>query len=181
MPCCSPPKSGGKRKRQPLMITKYIPPRCPVLHTLPKTPSNYAPAKEHGTPPKRQKVSGRLSNPAFRTTKPEPSSINDIIRQHSRSRLYVKPLHWTSHHLDLLQCRFKSELESSEDSTSYIYDAYRMLSKEATIFTQKERKLVRQSWGNVTNAFEDFWDTGSNNAGNAIGDLFATFGSQEFW
>ena len=27
---------------------------------------------------------------------PEPSSVYDILRQHSRSRLYLVPLHWTS-------------------------------------------------------------------------------------
>ncbi|KAK0701115.1 hypothetical protein B0T21DRAFT_134619 [Apiosordaria backusii] len=37
---------------------------------------------------------------------PEPSSINDILRSHSRERLYVPPLQWTAHHLDLLGCRF---------------------------------------------------------------------------
>ncbi|KAI1157805.1 hypothetical protein F5B18DRAFT_139175 [Nemania serpens] len=37
---------------------------------------------------------------------PEPSSINSIIREHNRSRLYVRPLHWTSQHLQLLGCRF---------------------------------------------------------------------------
>jgi hypothetical protein len=37
---------------------------------------------------------------------PEPLSINSILRQHCRSRLYVPPLHWTSDHLQLLDCRF---------------------------------------------------------------------------
>ncbi|KAK3933438.1 hypothetical protein QBC46DRAFT_402393 [Diplogelasinospora grovesii] len=36
----------------------------------------------------------------------EPLSINDILRKHSRDRLFVPPLHWTSQHLALLECRF---------------------------------------------------------------------------
>ncbi|KAK0639581.1 hypothetical protein B0T16DRAFT_245996 [Cercophora newfieldiana] len=36
----------------------------------------------------------------------EPSSINDILRSHSRDRLYIPPFQWTAQHLDLLGCRF---------------------------------------------------------------------------
>ncbi|KAH7308979.1 hypothetical protein B0I35DRAFT_441127 [Stachybotrys elegans] len=36
----------------------------------------------------------------------EPCSINDILRKHSRERLYVKPLHWTSKQLHHLGCDF---------------------------------------------------------------------------
>jgi len=45
-----------------------------------------------------------LSSPSRST--PEPSSINDILRRHSRSRLYVYPIQWTSDQLELLECRF---------------------------------------------------------------------------
>lgn len=37
---------------------------------------------------------------------PKPSSINDILRSHSRDRLYIPPLQWTAQHLDLLDCPF---------------------------------------------------------------------------
>jgi len=37
---------------------------------------------------------------------PQSSSLNDLIRQHCRDRLYVQPLHWTAQHLQLLGCRF---------------------------------------------------------------------------
>lgn len=37
---------------------------------------------------------------------PEPLSINGILRQHSRSRLFVKPLRWKQLQLELLGCRF---------------------------------------------------------------------------
>jgi len=40
---------------------------------------------------------------------PEPLSINYLIREQSRSRLYVSPLRWTSQHLQLLDCRFLPE------------------------------------------------------------------------
>jgi hypothetical protein len=50
----------------------------------------------------------RLSSPAtiLRPPVPEPLSINSIIRQYCRRRFYVRPLHWTSDHLQLLDCRF---------------------------------------------------------------------------
>ncbi|KAL7953625.1 hypothetical protein V8C34DRAFT_320717 [Trichoderma compactum] len=41
---------------------------------------------------------------------PEPSSINDIHRQHCRKSLYVKPLYWTLQHLDLLGCQFHADI-----------------------------------------------------------------------
>jgi hypothetical protein len=37
---------------------------------------------------------------------PEPRSINDVLRQHCRERLYVHPLRWTSRQLLLLDCQF---------------------------------------------------------------------------
>ncbi|KAK3363711.1 hypothetical protein B0T25DRAFT_470005 [Lasiosphaeria hispida] len=40
------------------------------------------------------------------TRSPEPSSINDIMRSHSRDRLYVPPIQWMTRHLDLLGCQF---------------------------------------------------------------------------
>lgn len=39
---------------------------------------------------------------------PQPLSLNDLLRQHCRDRLYIKPLHWTAQHLQLLKCRFVS-------------------------------------------------------------------------
>jgi len=40
---------------------------------------------------------------------PTSSSINNIIRQHPRVRLYVTPLHWQMRHLELLGCQFVPE------------------------------------------------------------------------
>jgi hypothetical protein len=37
---------------------------------------------------------------------PQSFSLNDLLRQHCRDRLYVQPLHWTAQHLQLLECRF---------------------------------------------------------------------------
>ncbi|KAK4078362.1 uncharacterized protein Triagg1_3378 [Trichoderma aggressivum f. europaeum] len=47
---------------------------------------------------------------------PEPSSINDILRQHCRESLYVKPLYWTLHHLELLGCQFYAKIEKEENA-----------------------------------------------------------------
>lgn len=40
---------------------------------------------------------------------PEPNSINAIIREHCRRRLYVRPLLWTLEQLILLGCEFISK------------------------------------------------------------------------
>ncbi|KAK3358785.1 hypothetical protein B0T25DRAFT_531157 [Lasiosphaeria hispida] len=45
-------------------------------------------------------------SPVSLSQSPEPSSINNILRNHSRDRLYIPPLQWTAQHLDLLGCRF---------------------------------------------------------------------------
>jgi hypothetical protein len=37
---------------------------------------------------------------------PESGSINAIIHANSRTRLYVRPIKWTSDQLEVLQCRF---------------------------------------------------------------------------
>jgi hypothetical protein len=37
---------------------------------------------------------------------PQSFSLNDLLRQHCRDRLYIQPLHWTAQHLQLLECRF---------------------------------------------------------------------------
>ncbi|KAJ4328617.1 hypothetical protein N0V84_000976 [Fusarium piperis] len=49
---------------------------------------------------------------------PQPSSINSILREHSRTRLYVKPLYWTSQHLQLLNCQFVLENGPRPDESS---------------------------------------------------------------
>jgi hypothetical protein len=40
---------------------------------------------------------------------PKPGSINDILRQHCRARLYVRPIAWTHDQLRLLGCQFAAE------------------------------------------------------------------------
>ncbi|RSL97464.1 hypothetical protein CDV31_013016 [Fusarium ambrosium] len=49
-------------------------------------------------------------------SEPQPSSINSIIRKHSRSRLYVSPFHWTSQHLQLLDCQFVLEKAAQQQN-----------------------------------------------------------------
>lgn len=51
-----------------------------------------APSKQHCSPT------------AF--AKPELGSINAILREHCRTRLFVEPIIWTCEHLRLLECRF---------------------------------------------------------------------------
>ncbi|KAK3331663.1 hypothetical protein B0T19DRAFT_438551 [Cercophora scortea] len=53
--------------------------------------------------------STRLSTTADKFRPPEPLSLNSTLRAHSRTRLYVNPLYWTSQHLLLLDCRFVRE------------------------------------------------------------------------
>lgn len=100
VPSLQSPRSGSKRKAQSFLLSP--PPRrsrspspsaSTLAPTITKTPSS---------------VWSQPSSPAtiLRPSVPEPLSINSIIRQYCRSRLYVPPLHWTSNHLQLLDCRF---------------------------------------------------------------------------
>ena len=47
----------------------------------------------------------------------ELSSINGILRQHARQRLYVRPLHWTAEHLRLLGCVFTTDRHAAVGKT----------------------------------------------------------------
>ena len=42
----------------------------------------------------------------FHAIAPEPASINAILREHCRARLYVRPVAWTMEQPRLLGCRF---------------------------------------------------------------------------
>lgn len=92
--------------------------------TMPASVTNKPPAKSSARPlpaepkstPKRKAEAllpsppcQRLSRPPSITPPPEPLSINDIIRQHCRTRLYVPPWCWTDSHLHLLGCEFVPE------------------------------------------------------------------------
>jgi hypothetical protein len=51
---------------------------------------------------------------------PQPLSLNGLLRQHYRDRLYVQPLHWTTQHLELLKCRFvRRQCTSQPVSSTY--------------------------------------------------------------
>jgi len=49
---------------------------------------------------------------------PQPFSLNDLLRQHCHDRLYVKPLHWTAQHLQLLKCRFVRRQRTPQPTSS---------------------------------------------------------------
>jgi len=49
---------------------------------------------------------------------PQPFSLNDLLRQHCHDRLYVKPLHWTAQHLQLLKCRFVRRQRTPQPTNS---------------------------------------------------------------
>jgi len=49
---------------------------------------------------------------------PQSSSLNDLLRQHCRDRLYVQPLHWTAQHLQLLGCRFVRRQRTPQPASS---------------------------------------------------------------
>ena len=49
---------------------------------------------------------------------PQPFSLNDLLRQHCHDRLYIKPLHWTAQHLQLLKCRFFRRQRTPQPTSS---------------------------------------------------------------
>ncbi|KAK5651149.1 hypothetical protein OQA88_13243 [Cercophora sp. LCS_1] len=83
--------------------------------TLPKcdTPALKSKHSANGELDSSQSKRGRITSkratapsPVSLSRSPEPSSIDDILRSHSRDRLYILPLQWTAQHLDLLGCLF---------------------------------------------------------------------------
>jgi hypothetical protein len=105
VPSSQSPRSSSKRKAQAFLPS---PPRR--RHC--RSPSPFSSPSLSTLSPTITKTPSptwsRLSSPAtiLRPPVPEPLSINSVIRQYCRSRLYVPPLHWTSDHLQLLDCRF---------------------------------------------------------------------------
>jgi hypothetical protein len=49
---------------------------------------------------------------------PQSFSLNDLLRQHCRDRLYIQPLHWTAQHLQLLGCRFVCRRRTPQPASS---------------------------------------------------------------
>ncbi|GAB1313423.1 hypothetical protein MFIFM68171_03633 [Madurella fahalii] len=46
------------------------------------------------------------STHSLAVARPEPNSVNHILREHCRTRLYIAPILWKESHLRLLQCHF---------------------------------------------------------------------------
>lgn len=103
------PKSGQKRKIGDAILSELQPQqyrRCRrCRHLFSFTPDSSA--------------SSYLNlPPTCHVRAPEPGSINSIMREHSRTRLYVRPFLWTSQHLQLLECQFVFEKAPQQTETS---------------------------------------------------------------
>lgn len=71
-------------------------------------------------------------------------SINEIFRKHSRDRLFVHPLHWTSQHLGLLECRFaRINAELNECQHSGFPESLRLAASELTQAYMTKSSIVR--------------------------------------
>lgn len=64
------------------------------------------------SPPAQRRCPVRFKTPSAPCAQPtgrgpaEPTSIQNILQENCRSRLYVPPIAWTSDHLRFLECRF---------------------------------------------------------------------------
>lgn len=170
-------RTGAKRKRQPLEIVGYLPRKLPSLYPVIKLVGSETLPEDQMTSPKRVKLPDQQPYPAFATTKPEPSSINDLIRQHPRTRLYVKPSQWTPQHLELLQCHFGKAHKYHSDLKSSIFDAYQSLSRKDTVLSQDEREEIEFAWERFKEATEYFWTETSKNLSLVPWNLTAAFGA----
>lgn len=58
--------------------------------------------------PTKRRCILRLAQSHFNRSiaRPEPNSINHILREQCRTRLYVAPIFWRENHMRLLQCNF---------------------------------------------------------------------------
>ncbi|CAH0022789.1 unnamed protein product, partial [Clonostachys rhizophaga] len=83
------------------MTTPYRLNKRKACHCIPGSPFLKRPRTNPSVPPW----------PESRPT--EASSLNGLLRQHNRVRLYVSPLHWTSQHLELLNLRYKKKKRKS--------------------------------------------------------------------
>lgn len=96
-----------------ILVPIFPPDRMPAVHHIPKrkpeTPLECTPQKRRRGSTPSAPPSGpphASPTPSRSAESPEPSSINAVLREHHRTRLYVPPLHWTQTHLQLLGCRF---------------------------------------------------------------------------
>lgn len=53
-----------------------------------------------------------------------PKSVNQILRENARERLFVVPLRWSDRHLDLLGCTFEQAHLVNDDKARVFNEAY---------------------------------------------------------
>ena len=139
------PKPGQKGQHEPPGPSHCPPQPHTLSHSTPRTASKRTSAAEHEQSlpsPKRLKRSSRKE---LGPCKPDPLSLNGILRQHSRARLYVMPLHWTSTHLQLLRCRFTPKSRISPSSLTVKEDT-QVIEAEEPVDAHLGRQTSRVDW-----------------------------------
>lgn len=109
----------------------------------------------------------------------EAPSINSIIRQHNRVRLYVPPLKWNMQHLELLGCRFvpgkprkKRRISASERGTRSGSATRRQQRGEGTALSNAA--AVRMASGHLIHARTNSFKT------LAIRELLEDYGTNRY-
>ena len=128
-------------------------------------------------------VGDSMASPAPAAATPiqqhEAPSINSIIRQHNRVRLYVPPLKWNMQHLELLGCRFVSEkprkkrrVSASEQKTRSGSATRRQHHGEGTALSNEA--AVRMASGHLIHARTNSFKT------LAIRELLEDYGTNRY-
>jgi len=132
-------------------------------------PSLKSGSKRKAEAPPGPRRRGPSSSAWWSRSTPEPLSINDILRQHSQSRLYVSPIRWTFEHLELLGCRFAKRRRSPRNGQSG--------TKSVATRSQRRHQAVESRVQAITIAADHLLDTCTTEFKNlAVRDLLDDYG-----
>ncbi|KAK7398547.1 hypothetical protein QQX98_012069 [Neonectria punicea] len=86
--------------------------------------------------------------PSTSTTVHEPMtwSINSILRKHQRTRLYVRPLHWTSEQLRLLELTFEWTAKQKMLGHLWSSNLNDEQARSAAEGAERAARFLRRSW-----------------------------------
>jgi hypothetical protein len=94
--------------QSPAERKRHAPIDCDSLAKRPRTSPTRAPSPPV-SPVSPASPASLASRAPPRLTSPEQASVNAILRHHCRTKLFVRPIFWTSQHLQLLDCRFETK------------------------------------------------------------------------
>ena len=141
-PLSPAPDCGPKQAAETTARPRTRPP-CPSAPGSPMRSQSSAPCSSQSSAPRpsTQSSAPRSSTQTASATgirRPETSSLNAIMRENNRERLFVTPLHWRSQHIQLLDCSFVLKSRAPPQGRA---------SDEATYGQASEQAIVSALYG----------------------------------